>query len=150
MNEEIKDPFEGAEVVSEYTDKQALEDGVLVALSTQNRTTCAVYGWLTKVTTKWEHKPPSNWPVEMLSFFGSKTPEYRAVIMARSLLVYHDKAARRVYDENIGGGIWKAVYHDTGHRLAVHAENDAPAGGTVLWILPNEIGGLTLMFPDDY
>ena len=42
--------------------------------------------------------------------------------------------ARRTWDENIGGGDIHTLEFD----------------GRVIWLIPNEIGGMTLLFPEDY
>ena len=46
----------------------------------------------------------------------------------------------RVYEKNIGGGILKT---DFDFRVT-NASDD------VLWYIPNEIGGITMMKPEDY
>lgn len=66
--------------------------------------------------------------------------------LATGVIAREGSTARRVYDENINGGI---------HKVHAICQNEVLAelgyaGGTVLWILPNENGGLTLMFPEDY
>lgn len=48
--------------------------------------------------------------------------------------------AIRVYEKNIGGGILKTDFH----FRVTQASDD------VLWYIPNEIGGVTMMKLEDY
>jgi hypothetical protein len=104
-----KEPF----VISEYTDQQALEDGVLVSVSGEgkvNRVTRAVFDHFTK--------PMGSSPAT------SQVTD----------ITWLQKAIRAL--------------------LKVEPDQDAWRTGTYvgkeLWLIPNEVGGLTLLFPDDY
>ena len=104
-----KDPF----VIVEYSDKQALEDGVLVSVPGEgkvNRVTRAVFDHFT-------------------SSLGS-TPLTGEVTDITRL-----QEAIRV--------MLKIEPDEDGWRTGVHE-------GKELWLLPNEVGGLTLLFPGDY
>lgn len=162
MNDEV--------VISRYTDEQAVDDGVLVRLNARDRVTRAVWDFLV------EHqpagpKPPDCWPVDLFAWFGAKKPtmpddpvaarmyrDIRAKAMATGLIGAHGQAARRVYEQNIGGGIWKG-YALVGRFNALDRfARDLPEkrilerdvlSPTTLWLIPNEQGGLTLLFPED-
>jgi hypothetical protein len=122
--------FEGAEVISTYTDAQAVEDGFLVAVGNGNRVTAAAWAWLEEVAQEYGGgSPPANWPVSLLLWFGGNV----ALALAVGLIEVNAAAARRIYEENIGGGIWNGEYL-----------------GKTVWLIPNELDGLTLMFPEDY
>ena len=96
-------------IIDEYTDEQAIEDGVLVPLyllpgvGPVNRVTRAV----------WVH------------FLGEKKPKTLEPLL----------------------GAIRAM-------LALSPDRDGWRMGTIqdkrLWLVPNEVGGSTLMFPDDY
>ena len=83
----------------------------------------------------------------------------RAAALAGGLIGTHAQRARTVYEQNLNGGIFVlfAVVGADGKLLAL-AENPPKAeftNGAVeenrkLWLLPNECGGVTLMFPEDY
>lgn len=153
-----KDPFEGAPIIFSYTDADAQEDGLLVAIDRKNRVTRAVFDFLTEAAPHGA-KPPDRWPVDLFGWFRAKdnTEEGRmakAVALAKGLIGSHEPQARKVYDENIGGGIWTAYAPLLkGELVALVPEADAKPHemmGKKLWLIPNELAGVTLMFPEDY
>ena len=100
-------------VIVEYSDKQALEDGVLVSVPGEgrvNRVTRAVFDHFTKP-------------------MGSST------------------ATGQVIDITPLQDAIRAM-------LKIEPDEDAWRTGTYegkeLWLLPNEVGGFTLLFPEDY
>ena len=99
-------------VIVSYTDAQALEDGVLVALDALpvNRVTRAVFDHFTR-------------PI------GS-SPLTSVVIDITTLR----EAIQRMLTVEADADGW---------RVGAHA-------GKELWLVPNEVSGLTLMFPEDY
>ena len=105
----VEDP----NVIIEYTDRQALEDGVLVAVSGEggvNRVTRAVFDHFAKP-------------------MGSSTVT-GPVIDITPLM----EAIRAMVKIPADGEGWRTGdYRDKR-----------------LWLVPNEVVGLTLMFPDDY
>lgn len=168
--------FAPEDVIATYTDGQAVDDGVLVALNPRDRVTRTVWEWLVEKQPK-DAKPPTQWPVDMMGWFGAtKIPKTEALALitkygreeaqkkfeqmiadrkARALAVgvirTHEKQAARVYNENIGGGIYKLFAIENERGIDMLTATD-PGTGTrkVLWLLPNENGGTTLMFPEDY
>ena len=128
-NKRINDPenpWNGFEVISTYTDQQAIDDGVLVAIGKENRVTRAVWNML---ILRAEHTLDASLAPDA---FKQRCDAY-ALHLSDGLVQAHGKEARRVYEQNIGGGIFSLIQF--GHKL---------------WIIPNEQGGLTLMFPEDY
>lgn len=105
--------FEGAEVISTYTDAQALDDGVLVD----------VRGVL-----------PAAWNVNRATraLWSAYTETIGGVMTNITRFVQAMKAA------------WSNAREDDGWRIGT-----APDGQTV-WFVPNEVGGMTAMFPEDY
>ena len=104
-----KEPF----VIVEYSDSQALEDGVLVSVPGEgkvNRVTRAVFDHFTKPMG---HSPATGEVTDI-------TPLQDAI---RAMLKIEP-------DEDA----WRTGTHD----------------GKNLWLIPNEVEGLTLLFPDDY
>ena len=145
-------------VIHSYTDEQAVDDGVLVKVGPRDRVTRAVWDFFV------QHAPlglmaPQHWPVDLGRWVGALGTEQerdtKAAALALGIMMIHAAAARRVYEQNIGGGIWKCravVRNGVLARLEVDAEHARPPGaeGTTLWLMPNELGGLTLLFPEDY
>ncbi len=148
-----EDLWADAELISAYTDAQAVEDGVLVALWGAYRATRAVWEWLC------EHleggQPPEGWPVALRAWCEAQTPAGRALAALGGLIGTYEAEARRIYEENAEGGILELQ--------ALLTANDQIAGLHVgaqqqqeqrlarrLWLLPNEVDGVTLMFPEDY
>lgn len=100
-------------IIIEYTDQQALEDGVLVAIPGEggvNRVTRAVFDHFTQAV-------------------GS-SPITGSVTNVTSLM----DAIRAVLHLPPDEGGW---------RTGKHQDRE-------LWLVPNEVGGLTLMLPEDY
>lgn len=100
-------------VIVEYTDKQALEDGVLVSFPGEgkvNRVTRAVFDHFAK--------PMGNSPEASLV-----TDITRLQVVIRALLKVEPDA-----------DAWRTGAYE----------------GKELWVVPNEVGGFTLLFPDDY
>lgn len=101
------------EVISTYTDRQALEDGVLVAVPTEggvNRVTRAVFDHFTQPMGE----SPATGPVINI---GPLMEAIRAML--------------------------KIAMDEDGWRTGVYKEKK-------LRLVPNEVGGLSLMFPEDY
>jgi hypothetical protein len=150
---DIEDIF--GEPISQYTDADAVNDGILVAISprSNDRVTRTVFEFL-KTSAPNGSEPPSNWPVEMMGWFRSEDgSDEKALALASGLIGRDARRARQVYEENIDGGIFKlhaVVNYGKLTELASGAGSDTSATHTALWLLPNEMGGITLMFPSDY
>ena len=102
-----------ANAIVEYTDRQALEDGVLVAIAGEggvNRVTRAVFDYFTA-------------PMGESAITGPVTDITPLMEAIEAMLKIKP-------DE----GGWRTGTHE----------------GKTLWLVPNEVGGLTLMFPKDY
>jgi hypothetical protein len=138
------------DVIYSYGDDQAVEDGMLVAVSKIDRVTVAVWGWLQE-NMPLHGPPPQNWTVPLLAWVqGDGAPADLALAAATGLISEHGSRARKVYDENIGGGVYQLWAEMTGTRLDALWDFEGGRGGTELWLIPNEVGGMTLMFPSDY
>ena len=104
---------EQSNVIVEYSDKQALEDGVLVSVPGEgkvNRVTRAVFDHFTK-------------PMGSSPATGEVTDITPLQDAIRAMLKVKP-------DEDI----WRTGTYE----------------GKELWLVPNEVGGFTLLFPDDY
>ena len=137
-------------VIYSYTDEQAREDGVLVAVTEKDRVTVTLFNFLSEHLVE---GPPSRWPVDMMGYFRAKDGGDRALAATKGLIGTHGREARRIYEKNIGGGIWTAtavIAHDRIVSLEIPAHESALATDATIWLMPNELGGMTLMFRDDY
>ena len=162
-------------VISRYSDQNAVEDGILVAIGPKDRVTRTVWEYLAEKAPSGS-KPPNCWPVEMMGWFQAEKisrqdahkllTEYgaergqeklnqiiadrKALALSKGLIGQHSRAAVRIYEENTDGGIFK-IYGlvDLQGKLF---QLDAQPNGVfcTFWLLPNECGGVTLMFPEDY
>jgi hypothetical protein len=118
------------DVVFSYTDDQAVDDGVLKRFltpqgrDTHHRITVNAYEQLTE-----HHRP---------SYPDYTETDFMRFYLAELLSLVPE--AVRVYERNIGGGILKT---DFDFRVT-------KASGDVLWYVPNEVGGVTMMKPEDY
>jgi hypothetical protein len=169
-----ENPFKDAVIVASYTDRQAVADGLLVPINHRDRVTRTVWDSLR------EHmpvgsQPPANWPVELLGWFkaeivtkaealkiltehgaeegqkqlNSIIADRKALAMAKGLISQHEPLARRQYDE---GGIYKLyAFKDENNRFYdLQPRNTSGMAVLTFWLMPNENGGITLMFPEDY
>jgi hypothetical protein len=123
MKMDYPNPFDGFEVVSTYTDGQACEDGILVAVAAKDRVSRPVWEYLCS------RVPLDNVAPEAID---AKRHDH-ALFTSGRMITTNALEARRVYEQNIGGGIFSLIEQ-----------------GRKFWIMPNELGGLTLMFPEDY
>ena len=121
MAKRVGGAFDGFEVISSYTDAEAVDDGVLVSVSAKDRVTRAVFEFLCELNARLPEE------------YSREQRDSMAVERARDFIGLYGAKARKIYKENIGGGIFRFTFDCK-----------------VLWIIPNELGGLTLMFPEDY
>ena len=73
---EEREVFTSEDVISTYTDKEAREDGSLVAVNTRDRVTRAVWEWLVEKQPK-TARPPNCWPVAMMTWFQAAKIQQR-------------------------------------------------------------------------
>jgi hypothetical protein len=163
------------EVISVYADAQAVEDGILVPLNSHDRVTSHLWEWL-KETTPMEAQPPHCWPVDMMLWFKAKdvpreaalellakhgeegqhqldeiVRSRRAAALALGILGEYSRRATEVYERNLDGGIfglYARLNDGTLHGLA--AQKTLGEEDCRLLMVPNDAGGITLMFPEDY
>jgi hypothetical protein len=78
----------------------------------------------------------------------------RALAASKGLIGQYWLPAMTTWTRNINGGIFVLLVRDGDMTLTVRdkdaQESDENDGCTVLWLLPNEMDGSTLMFPSDY
>jgi hypothetical protein len=121
----------GDNVVFRYTDQQAVDDGVLVAVAPKDRVSRAAWEYLA-----------SNSPDQ-----DREVRDKHATAFVLGLIANRGKDARRVYEQNTDGGIYQVWIHIDGAGIYAFANQGQ---GKRMWLMPNEQGGLTLMFPEDY
>jgi len=140
------------EPISTYTDSEGVDDGALVAINHNDRVTRAVWHWLESTVDMKNPKPPSCWPVNLMGFFSAKKPADRVLAMCDGIISANRKEATRVYDANIGGGIftlWVLTHKGKGDAPLGLSTTEQPGEPMKLWFVPN-IAGITMMFPEDY
>lgn len=165
------------EPISTYSAQQAVEDGVLVAITRHDAVTRTAWEWI-KDRVPLDAQPPNCWPVNLMGWFqaGDISPlAARKMIAKRGLeaqkeyeqKVRHDKTLAltqglisresqiAIRKEEQGGGIHTLYIRlrDIGkntqqHILASLDDTETPNCQTV-YLRPNECGGVTLMFPED-
>lgn len=165
--------FSPDDVVSTYTDAEACDDGVLIALNATDRVMCTMVNYLTEKAPK-SSQPPSCWPVEMMTWFRAASiskaeaqklvakhgqeaqrlfeqivADRKALALCRGLISRDRQRAVRQYEQNTDGGIFKLYAIENNGQIAKLSESQEP-NSTTLWFMPNENGGITLMFPEDY
>ncbi len=141
-------PFYDTAVVSTYTDEQAVDDGVLVDLGGGHRATRNLYDYL---NAHLGDNPPSGWAVPITGKVSYFTDRAAAALVG--LLDEYAARATAVYEENIGGGIFKVnLLLGDGGVIAgrnVDQNNDPDGDFAPVWLIPNG-AGVTAMFPEDY
>jgi len=130
----------------EYGDGQAVEDGVLARITIKDRATAAVWRMVQSAV---EERP---------------TDHGNTLAIIQSWIDANQERAHSVWDNNIDGGVLKLrkvpstlEVEQTEMRLG-YTEKDfrvipVPVGEARkddMWLIPNELGGVTLMFPSDY
>lgn len=146
--------FKDADIISKYTDADAIEDGQIIAVNKHDRMTNGVFAFLSRAATDLDARPPSCWPVPMLDWFRAKDPDTKAVALAHGFIEENRKAA----DVPPPADLFTAYFlTDANGRLTGYQR--AAGGGEGLedethkrvWLVPNdETHGLTLMFPSEY
>lgn len=167
-------------VISTYTDVQACDDGVLIAINAKDRVTRSVWEWLVEKAPK-TSQPPNCWPVDMMGWFGATSikkaeaqkliakhgkdaqklfeqivADRKAAALCRGLIGRDRQQAERVFRENTDGGIFKHHAAEISGQIAnltpatQSVQATAVTNGKTLWLMPNENDGITLMFPEDY
>ncbi len=139
-------------VISGYGDDAAVGDGILVPVGKRDRVTRTLWTFMAEGLGE---KPPNQWPVNLMGYVMAKDGNDRALAASGALLDTWDREARRIYDENIGGGIFTLWVDVTSEGIqGIYQERDRTKDErepmTRLWFIPNELGGMTLMFPEDY
>jgi hypothetical protein len=132
------------EVISTYGDEQSVEDGNIVAVGGNDRVTIACYAWIA-ASLPTEGSPPNGWPVELMGWCTGD----KSLAAVKGLIGSHSSQARRVWDENIGGGVYK-LFADMRGAVIRGLSGSETTDDVELWLIPNEVGGITLMFPSDY
>lgn len=118
-----KSIFDEAEIISEYTDNEAIEDGCILPLLGNHRITRNAYE---ELKSHYQDKGYSDYKNnEFILFFGNE------------VLVLSGFAIRNFNN----GGILKTDYN---FKVGNYKHSK------VLWLIPNELGGVTLMKPEDY
>ena len=115
------------EVVFEYTDAQAIEDGILIPFVADKRDTAR------RITRNAYDGLKGHYRANGYAEYTE--PQFYRFFFAELLPLV--PAAHQEYDR---GGILK-----TGYDFGVTQQSD-----DVLWYLPNEVGGITVMLPEDY
>ena len=136
--------------------------------------TRSVWEYLTAKAPK-DSRPPCEWPVEMMGWFRAEAikredalkliaehgkdgaqakfreiiADRKALALASGLIGRDSSTAKRVYENNEDGGIHKIFVADNDNEIIGLLRQEMP-GITTLWLIPNELGGVTLMFPEDY
>jgi hypothetical protein len=136
--------------ISVYDDNDALGDGMIVAVSRRDRCTANLFHSLARSLPE---TPPNCWPVDLFGWIGAKDGEDRAMAALKGLLGTWEREARRIHEENTEGGILTLWIdrNDEGRILGLtRDEAKLTAAGVRVWLIPNEVGGITAMFPEDY
>jgi hypothetical protein len=167
--------FKPEDVIYTYTDGQAVEDGVLVAINPRDRVTRTVWEYFVEKAPKGS-EPPNRWPVSMMDWFTaskiSKTDaakmiaefgkdqaqekfsrmiaDRKALALSKGIISTHASQAKRVYDENTDGGIYKLYGHLDPAGILFQLGTEPHGVFCTLWLMPNENNGTTLMFSEDY
>lgn len=171
--------FTEKDVIFAYTDKNAVDDGLLVAVGPRDRVTRTLWEALCERAPE-SSKPPNRWPVDLMGWFQAENvkkedalkliakygaeegqrklnqiiADRKALALSKGIIGTHARAAVRAYELNTDGGIYKlyAVMDKAEKYSELMAS--LPLEGSLVystfWLLPNENAGVTLMFPEDY
>lgn len=148
------------EVISTYTDAEAIADGNLIEINKKDRATRAVWDFM-KGRLSLAIRRPGQVADPAPSLIGDDARAKLAFDMISGIVRDYGPPAAHVYNENLDGGIWKAKLIMLGDDIIALAPwpaskdwpeetNNIKLWSVSLWLMPNEIGGMTLMFPEDY
>jgi len=141
MNNETVDSL----VMSEAMDTDHVVK--LVPLGHNNNVTSSVWNFISARATS--RNAPHNWPLsndDAARYPYYKTPLLRTVALVTGIVDKYRGVATEMYERD--GTVWYAALdHGNSDILGVRP---GCRGITALWLMPNEQGGVTLMFADDY
>ena len=145
--------FNPADVISTYSDAEAVDDGMIVALTPIDRVTHAVFCALEEGDRGDAEGPGMNLPVPLMSFIAAKNAKERAVCYAVGLIDSWRGMAERA-DQATERSIYSGhlCFNADGMLVSfTEGPRDPGAGDTrKVWFVVNELGGVTLMYPSDY
>jgi len=131
--------------ISVYSDAEACEDGVLVALSQRDRCTRALFEDLVKYLPD---SPPNRWPVDLFGYLAAAAkndPGLRAAAACKGLFVR--------YGSRLSDGpapLWMIRSGSESPITDLVETHPDDNSGVEIWITINELGGLTVMYPSDW
>ena len=73
-------------VIFQYTDKEAIEDGVFIALNYRDRMTSNAFYAIMRVAED-QGDPPSCWPVDLMGYFKAKDAHAKALAMVNGMRI---------------------------------------------------------------
>lgn len=131
-------------VIFRYTDQEAIDDGVFVALTSHDRVTTNALRAITRAVED-QREPPACWPVDLMAFIGAKDADAKAMAMVTGLILTTGQIVAR----SRGYRALHAVRGATGFRELVEDEPKDAATYLTLLLVANEVGGCTLMLTED-
>lgn len=139
MNNETVDGL----VVSHVMDTDVVEE--LVPLGPVDKVTSTVWNFISARATS--RNAPHNWPVADAAHYPYfKTPLLRTVALITGLVDKYRHHAMEIYERD--GTVWYAALdHGNSDILGIRP---GCRGVSTLWLIPNEQGGVTLTFPEDW
>lgn len=137
-------------VVVSYTDQDAVTGGVLIPPNDVDRITIAVWNFMcARAPENAPYRWPFDSPTSEAMYPYLKRVESKVILLCRGITARYSLRAREIYENNEAGGIWYAALDHTDDTI-LGLRPGATDGLSRLWLLPNELGGVTLMFPEDY
>lgn len=132
------------DVIYEYTDEQAILDGVLVPFSRKDRVSQTILGELASLVPA---EPPANWPIDLMGWLRADDNEGKAAAMLRGLLLSY---RGRVLAHPHHRVVLHALLHPGGVRELLERVPTKDDVHVLQMILAeNELGGITAMLPED-
>lgn len=124
------------EIISSYTDEDAVNDGMLWPVAPLDRLT-------------------DNLGRKLQNAQGYDLTMQDVLAGARHWIKTWGAQARRIYDMNLDGGIWVGTLHfnEQGRWTRLEPNTRQTQDTSIasrVWMIPNELGGMTLMLPEDY
>ncbi len=136
-------------IISTYTDAEACEDGVLVALTQRDRCTRALFEDLVRYLP---YSPPKGWPVDLFGYIAAASkddPGLRAAAACKGIFGRHAPILHA--DPSASPCALWMIRRGSGNPITdlveTHPDDNS---GFEIWITVNELGGLTLMYPSDW
>jgi hypothetical protein len=136
-------------IIDAYADAEACDDGILVPITKRDRCTRALFEDLARDLPE---TPPNRWPVSLFEYIAGNAknvPALRAVAACKGVLD-QQRPLLAAHEGASPVPMWMILGSDRVILGLSDTRPEADNAGCEIWVAPNEMGGLTVMYPSDW